>query len=354
MSKSPFLSLFKNIPSSASLASDGKSSAEFSGFIDTGSYALNAALSGSIFNGMPDNKLTVFAGESSSGKTYFILGILNNWMKLNPTGVVVYFDTESAVTNKMMEERGLDCSKVIKVEPETIEQFRESAVGILDNYGALETKDSYPMIMVLDSLGNLSSNKEIQDIRDQKDTRDMTKAQLLRGTFRVLRLRLAKLNVPMIVSNHTYAVVGSYVPTTTMSGGGGLKYVSDSIVMLRKSKDKDKDKNVIGNIVHIKMEKSRLSKENSEVEVKISYSGGLDKYHGLLEMAEESGLVSVNMGKYNFPNSAVPVKLAVIEKDPSKFFTPEFLKKLDKEYVVPTFSYGMGAPAPVDTTEELD
>lgn len=206
MSKSPFLTLLKNVPAMTSIAKDGLSSAEFCGYVDTSSYTLNAVLSGSLFGGMPNNKVTVFAGDSGTGKTYLILSILRDWMAKNPTGVVVYADTESAVTNKMMEAQHLDISRVIKMEPDTIEQFRQSSISILDNYEA--EGRTMPMIFVLDSLGNLSSVKEIQDIRDQKDTRDMTKAQLLRGTFRVLRLRLAKLGVAMIVANHTYAVVG--------------------------------------------------------------------------------------------------------------------------------------------------
>lgn len=206
MSKSMFASLLKNVPAAASIAVEGTSSAEFSGWIDTGSYVLNASLSGSLFGGIADNKITVFAGESSTGKTFFVLGILTKWMQENPTGVVVYFDTESAVTNKMLEDHSLDTNRVLKVEPDTIEQFRESALAILDNYE--KGGKSTPMIMVLDSLGNLSSRKEITDIRDQKDSRDMTKAQLIRGTFRVLRLMMSKLAVPMIVANHTYQVVG--------------------------------------------------------------------------------------------------------------------------------------------------
>lgn len=351
MSKSFYNMLLKNVPASSSVAIDGTSSAEFGRFIDTGSYTLNAALSGTLFGGMPDNKITVLAGESGTGKSFFILGILQSWMKQNPTGTVIYCDTESAITNNMMTERGLDLTRIVKMEPETIEQFRQSAAAILDNYEESKSKD--PLIMVLDSLGNLSSLKEVTDIRDQKDSRDMTKAQLIRGTFRVLRLRLAKLAVPMIVANHTYAVVTAYVPTKAMSGGGGLVYVSDSIAMLTKSKDKDSEKNVIGSIVTIKMMKSRLSRENTETEVRISYSGGLDKYYGLLGMAVDAKLVEATGSKFTFPGQK-PVFRSKIEAEPEKFFTPEFLKQLDDAYVRPHFSYGQTQvpTAPVEESEE--
>lgn len=350
MAKSAFADLFKNVPAEFSIAAEGKSSAEHGKCVDTGSYALNAALSGSLFGGMQDNKITVFAGESSTGKTFFVLGILKSWMQQNPTGTVVYFDTESAVTNDMLTSHGLDLSRVAKVEPETIESFRQSALAILDNYAESGSKD--PLIMVLDSLGNLSSIKEVSDIREQKDSRDMTKAQLIRGTFRVLRLRLAKLSVPMLVTNHTYAVVGAYVPTRAMSGGAGLVYVSDSIAMLSKAKERDKEKNIVGNIVTIKMFKSRLSRENTETQVRISYTGGLDRYHGILDMAEAAGLVGYSAGRYTFPGVPKALTANKIMETPTTFFTEEFLKNLDDLFVKPNYTYGDLSAAAVETNDE--
>lgn len=348
-----FRSLIKDLPAMTTIASDGLSSSEFDGYVNTGSYTLNAALSGSLFGGMPNNKITVFAGDPATGKTFFVLGVVKQWMEDNPEGGVIYFDTESAVTNQMLSERGIDLTRLVKSEPETIEQFRQTALQILDRYEESgQKKGRQPMLMVLDSLGNLSSAKEVEDIRAEKDTRDMTKAGLIRGTFRVLRLRLAKLGVPMIATNHVYAVVGAYVPTKAMSGGSGLIYVSDSIAMLSKSKDRDKEKNVVGSIVTAKMFKSRLSRENSQVDVRISYSGGLDKYYGLLDMAVDAGMVEHSGGKYTFPNQK-PVFASKIQEAPEKFFTEEFLKDLNDKYVRPQFSYGAGiGVAPATTTDE--
>ena len=352
MAKSFFNTLLKNVPAEATVASEGKSSAEFGKFFDTGSYTLNAAMSGSLLGGIADNKISVFAGESSTGKTYFILGILRSWMKANPTGNVVYFDTESAVTNQMLLDHDLDLDRVAKVEPETIEQFRQSALAILDNYAESGTKT--PLIMVLDSLGNLSSIKEVQDIRDQKDSRDMTKAQLLRGTFRVLRLRLAKLAVPMLVANHTYAVVGAYVPTKAMSGGAGLTYVSDSIAMLSNSKERDAEKNVIGNVVTVTMMKSRLSRENTKVQVRIAYVGGLDRYYGLLDMAVSAGVVEEpSKGRYVFPGHKMMTAKKIAES-PETYFTPDILSAIDEKYVKPSFTYGHDDVPEVDGDEDED
>lgn len=198
--------------------------------MDNGSYSFNAPLSGSLFGGMADNKIMAVAGESSVGKSYFALGIVKSWLDQNPDGAVVYFDTESAITNQMLSERGIDLDKVLKVEPETIEQFRQSALAILDNYA--ETKDKgAKLFMVLDSLGNLSSSKEVQDTRDQKETRDMTKAGLIRGTFRVLRLKLSKLGVPLLVTNHVYTVVGCLADTAqVIMADGTVKGITDVVI----------------------------------------------------------------------------------------------------------------------------
>jgi len=285
--------------------------------------------------------------------TFFVLGIVKQWLEDNPDGGVIYFDTESAVTNQMLSERGIDLTRLVKSEPETIEQFRQTALRILDRYEETSPKSRQPMLMVLDSLGNLSSAKEVDDIRAEKDTRDMTKAGLIRGTFRVLRLRLSKLNVPLICTNHVYAQISAYVPTKIPSGGAGLIYVSDSIAMLSKSKDRDKDKNIVGNIVKVKMYKSRLSRENSEVEVRISYSGGLDKYYGLLDMAAAAGLVQHTGGKYTFPNQK-PVFAAKIQEAPEKFFTEDFLTELNDKYVRPQFSYGAGLPQSAAVAADTD
>lgn len=132
----------------------------------------------------------------------------------------------------------------------------------------------------------------------------------------------------------------SYVPTKALSGGSGLIYVSDSIAMLSKSKDKDKDKNVIGSIITVKMFKSRLSRENTESECRISYSGGLDRYYGVLDMGIAAGLIKSNMGRLTFPGADKAVLASKVAEAPELFFTEAFLQQLDEAYVKPNFSYG--------------
>jgi len=319
------------------ILSDGGASAEYSGCIDTGSYALNAVLSGSIYGGVPNNKVTAFAGESSTGKTFFVLGIVKQFLDANPEGGVIYFDTEAAVTKQMMESRGVDTKRVVISEPDTIQKFRHTALQIIEKYQAQPEAKRKPMIMVLDSLGQLSSTKEMEDTAEGKETKDMTKSAILKATFRVLNLKLAKIGVPLLVTNHVYDVVGAYIPTKEMSGGSGLKYTASTIVYLSKRKDKDGTA-VIGNIVRAKLHKSRLTKENSQVEVKITYSTGLDRYYGLLEIAEKYDIIKKVSTRYELPDGT-KVFGKSINDDPEKYFTKEILDAID-EACKKEFLYG--------------
>ena len=331
------------------ILADGTSSAEYSGCIDTGSYALNAVLSGSIYGGVPNNKVTAFAGESATGKTFFVLGIVKQFLDANPEGGVIYFDTEAAVTKGMMEQRGIDPKRVVVSEPDTIQKFRHTALQIIDKYTAQPEDKRKPMMMVLDSMGQLSSTKEMEDTAEGKETKDMTKAATIKATFRVLNLKLAKIGVPLLVTNHVYDVVGAYIPTKEMAGGSGLKYTASTIVFLSKKKDKDGTE-VVGNIIKAKLVKSRLTKENSQVEVRLSYSTGLDRYYGLLEIAEKYNIIKKVSTRYELPDGS-KVFGKNINEEPEKYFTPEVLLQID-EACKKEFLYGQGNDTVVE--EEVE
>lgn len=319
----------------ANLLSEGGNSSEFSGTYDTGSYALNALISGSIYGGVPNNKITAFAGESSTGKTFFVLGVIKTFLDTTENGGVIYFDTEAAVTKDMMETRGIDTSRVVIAEPTSIEEFRTGATRILTSYIETPKDERRPMMMVLDSLGMLSSNKELEDTESGKGARDMTKAQLLRGTFRVLSLKLAKAQVPMLVTNHVYDVIGSYFPQKEISGGSGLKYAASSIIMLGRKKDKDGNE-IVGNIIKATTHKSRFTKEGKKAEVKLSFDKGLDRYYGLLELAEKYEIIKKTSTRYEMPDGS-KVFGKTINSNPEKYYTEEILNQLDaaanKEYL---------------------
>lgn len=320
-----------------SIAADGQGAAEYSGCLDTGCYILNAVLSGSIYGGVPNNKITALAGESATGKTFFVLSVVKNFLDTHPNGGVVYYDTEAAVTKGMMESRGIDTSRVIISEPDTIQKFRTHALKMLDAYEKTPEASRPPMIFVLDSLGLLSTTKEMEDTAEGKETRDMTKAQVIKAAFRVLTLKLAKVKVPMLVTNHVYEVVGSYVPTKEMGGGTGLKYAASSIAFLSKKKERDGDE-IVGNIVRVRMHKSRLSRENKDVEVLLRYDTGLDKYYGLLDLAEKYEIIKKVSTRYELPDGK-KVFGKEIKENPEEYFTDEILKKLD-EAAKQEFSYG--------------
>jgi len=306
-------------------------------FIDTGSYIFNGLVSGSIYGGMSNNKITAIAGESSTGKTYFSLAVVKNFLDTNPDGYCLYFDTEAAVTKRLLESRGIDTSRLVVVNVVTVEEFRGKALKAVDIYLKKDEDERKPVMFVLDSLGMLSTEKEITDALNDKQVRDMTKSQLVKGAFRMLTLKLGQANIPLIVTNHTYDVIGSYVPTKEMGGGSGLKYAASTIIYLTKKKEKD-GKDVIGNIIKAKTHKSRLSKENREVEVRLYYDErGLDKYYGLLELGELGGMWKNVAGRYEINGKKVYGKQILAK--PEEYFTEEVLQQLD-EIANNYFSYG--------------
>ncbi len=306
-------------------------------FIDTGSLVFNGLVSGSIFGGVSSNKITAIAGESSTGKTFFSLAVAKNFLDTNPDAYVLYFDTESSITRALLESRNIDTKRFVVINVVTIEEFRTKALKAVDKYLQMPIEDRKPCMFVLDSLGMLSTEKEITDALNDKQVRDMTKSQLVKGAFRMLTLKLGQANIPLIVTNHTYDVIGSYVPTKEMGGGSGLKYAASTIIYLTKKKEKDQ-KEVVGNIIKAKTAKSRLSKENKDVEIRLFYDErGLDRYYGLLDLGEIGDLWKNVAGRYEIHGKKVYAK--EIYKNPDTYFTPEVLQALD-EIAQKEFSYG--------------
>ena len=319
----------------AGLVSEGVAAGDITNYVDTGSYIFNALISGSLYGGLPANKVTALAGESSTGKTFFALSVVRNFLEANPTGGVIYFETESAISKEMIESRGIDSQRMVLFPVSTIEEFRTQACRIVDKY--MKEPKREPMMFVLDSLGMLSTTKEMEDISNDKQVRDMTKSQLIKGAFRVLTLKLGQAKIPMIVTNHTYDVIGSYIPTKEMGGGTGLKYAASTIIYLGKKKEKD-GTTLVGNIIKCEAKKSRLTKEGSKIETRLYFDDrGLDKYYGLLELGEQYGVFERKGNRVIVGNSTVYP--SAILKDPEKYFTEEVMQKLE-EAAKKEFSYG--------------
>jgi RecA/RadA recombinase len=445
----------------ASLAANIKENEEY---IDTGSYILNALLSGSLFGGISKNKITALAAPESCGKTFIALSVVNNFLQENPDGMCVYFDTESAITKKLLESKGIDTKRVVVMNVVTIEEFRSKALQIVDIYSKRPEEERKPLILVLDSLGMLSTNHEINTTLEGKDTRDMSKAQLTKGAFRMLTLKLGEVGIPMIVNNHLYKTMSLYssdemssgclvagTQIVTMDGNkaidavttndfvmtkegewrrvlqthhlpnkeiieiefedgtkvqctpehkffvdgalwveakdlfdgalidmvesnrmkiksitkkenadvfdisvdqyenyilsngvithnSGLKYSASTIVYISKSKEKE-GTDIVGVLLRFKTVKSRLSRENRDVQVRLFYDErGLDRYYGLFELGVESGVIKrENQKTYSFDGKRF--SKADIVDHPETFFTQEVLEKLD-EYAQQKFCYG--------------
>ncbi len=321
----------------ASIAAEGIAAGDVSTWVDTGSYAFNALLSGSIYNGMPGNRITAIAGEAATGKTFFALGICKNFLEQDEKAGVVFFESENAVSKEMVESRGVDSKRLVIVPISTVQEFRTQSIRILDKYLEQDEKNRQPLMFVLDSLGMLSTTKEMTDTAQGKETRDMTRSQIVKSAFRVLTLKLGKANVPMIMTNHTYDVIGSMFPQKEMGGGSGLKYAASSIIYLGKRKEKIGTE-VVGNIIHCKNFKNRITRENTLVDVKLTYNKGLDRHYGLLDIAEKGGVIKKVSTRYEMPDGT-KVFGKSINDDPEKYFTKDILKAID-EQAKKQFSYG--------------
>ena len=318
----------------ASIVEEGVAAGDVHSYIDTGSYLFNALLSGSLHGGLPSNKITALAGESATGKTYFALGMVKQFLDANPDAGVLYFESESAIPKELVDSRGIDPKRMVILPVVTIQEFRTQAIKILDAY--LEQEEQKPMMLVLDSLGNLSTTKELEDTAAGAETRDMTRAQIIKACFRVLTLKLGRANVPLIVTNHTYDVIGAYMPTKEMGGGSGLKYAASSIVYLSKKKDKDGTE-VVGNIIHCKNQKSRLTVENKMIDVRLGYQSGIDRHYGLLEFGEKHGVFKKSGNRYEIDGKTLYGKS--IYDNPEKYFDKKVMDALE-EAAKKEFLYG--------------
>ena len=321
----------------ATLVSEGVEAGDVDSFIDTGSLAFNALLSGSIYGGMPSNKITAIAGEAATGKTFFALGIVKAFLDKNKDAGVIYFESESALTKELVEARGIDSTRMVIVPVDTVQEFRHQSIKVIDKYLEQPEDKRKPLMFVLDSLGMLSTTKEMEDTAEGKETRDMTRSQIVKAAFRVLTLKLGKAKVPMIMTNHTYDVIGSMFPQKEMGGGSGLKYAASNIVYLSKRKEKD-GKEIIGNIIHCKNYKSRLTKENALIDVRLTYKDGLDKYYGLLDLAIKHGIFKSVSTRVELPDGSKQYA-KTINNEPDKFYTKDVLSKID-EAAKREFLYG--------------
>jgi len=324
-------------------------------FFDTGSYSLNLLMSGCTRKGHPDNFITVLVGEMATGKSFFIIGMVKEFIKKNPNGMVFVFESENAPTwsKASIAKLGLPTRNISLIPVITIQETTNQALKLAKTYMDIPEAKRPPAMMVLDSLGMLSTTKEMADSEAGKEVKDMTKPGEIKKFFRVLCQKLGRARIPMFVTNHMYDVIGAYMPTKEQGGGKGPKYTASTILFLKKAKDKDKvTKQVAGVIVTVTTNKGRLTKENMSVKTYISYSKGLDRYYGLFEVCYDYGLLKKVGKQYKFPTGEVAFK-KTIDKNPEKYWTEEMLDIIDKELGEKYFMYGGdGQPIIKEVDEE--
>jgi RecA/RadA recombinase len=256
-------------------------------WIPTGNYLLNAQISGSMFKGLPSNRGIVFAGESGTGKTFLILNAVREAQKMGY--FIIYGDSETAVDEEVMTKFGIDPNMVRYQPLKTALGVRHFISNLCSTLREQKAKGmEVPKIMfVIDSLGNLATEKELADAQSGSDKRDMTKQQNLRSMFRVITTDLAEFKIPLVMSNHTYASIGGYIPMQIVSGGGGAIYNASIILMLSKAQLKDGDKEAAdagvaktGIIVTSKPFKNRFAKP-LPIKFHISFFKGMNPFVGL-------------------------------------------------------------------------
>jgi len=334
----------------AATAEDGILGGDIKWYVDSGSYVLNALISGSIYGGYPANNITALAGESGCGKTFFALTACKNFLDEDKENIVLYFESEGAIRVEMLDKWGIDKSRFIIFPVVTVEQYRKQVIDLVESY---DTKKDPKVFVVLDSLGNLSTEKEVSDIVNDTGKRDMTRAALVKAAFRVITLKAAQKGIPLLLTNHTYTEIGSMYPKEIMSGGRGLVYTSSTIVYLSKSKDKDGSEQV-GVKLRATVPKSRLTIENSKVLTQVNFRTGLNRYFGLVPLACEAGIIKKSGTRYEWTDGKTYYEKH-INANPDKFFTKEILDKID-EYTKSSFTYqgGQSDEDLIDEVEELN
>ena len=312
---------------------------------------VNVALSGDIDGGLTSG-LTVLAGPSKHFKTSFALLMGAAYLKQHKDAVMLFYDSEFGSPQSYFESFGIDASRVLHTPMQNVEQLKFDLVGQLEN---IQRGDK--VIIIIDSIGNLASKKELEDALNEKSVADMSRAKALKGLFRMVTPYLTMKNIPLIAVNHTYQEMGLF-PKAVVSGGTGIYYSSDNIWIIGWRQEK-KGTEIQGYHFVINVEKSRFVKEKSKVPISVTWEGGIAPYSGLLDVAMAGGyVVKPNVGWY----AGVDMKTGEIlepkvrEKDTlqKKFWMPIFENTDFKEFVKTYYSVGHRPMIDIDLDIEND
>ena len=245
---------------------------------------LNVALSGSVDGGLAPG-LTVLAGPSKHFKTSFALIMASAYLKKYEDAVMLFYDSEFGSPQDYFTNFGIDTSRVLHTPITDVEQLKFDLISQLEN---IERGDK--VIVVIDSVGNLASKKELEDALNEKSVADMSRAKALKGLFRMTTPYLNMKDIPLIAVNHTYMEIGLF-PKAIVSGGTGIYYSADNIWILGRQQDKQGTE-IKGYHFVINVEKSRYVKEKSKIPISVSWDGGVANYSGMLDVALDGGYVA--------------------------------------------------------------
>jgi len=305
---------------------------------------VNVALSGSVDGGIAPG-LTVLAGPSKHFKTSFALLIAGAYLKARPDSVILFYDSEFGSPQSYFEQFGIDPERVLHTPIANVEELKFDLIGQLEE---LDRNDD--VIIVIDSIGNLASKKELDDALDEKSVADMSRAKALKGLFRMATPYLTMKNIPLLAINHTYKEIGLF-PKDIVGGGTGIYYSADNIWILGRQQDK-KGTEIQGYHFVINVEKSRYVKEKSKIPITVSWDGGVRNYSGLLDVALAGGYVTKPSNgwyaKVDMETGEVGGKVRYDQTLEKEFWEPIFAETDFKEFLKKQYSIGYKSEVDMD------
>ncbi len=346
--------IIKNVKNPyATIAEDGIVGGDVKYHICSGNLMLNALVSGKLKDGgYPSGKVVALAGEKGTGKTFVLIKAMKSFLDADPENEILFFESEGAVAKKTLEDRGVDTSRVAVYPVSTVEELRTQCVNALSFIDENTPEGEYPKVMVcLDSLGMLGTEWELNMAASGDSKADMGKrANLIKSVFRTITLKLGILQIPMIITNHTYSSMTN--TGKKMGGGTGLEFAASIIIFLSKTKDKEdlgekkgstKIKTLVGNNVYFTVEKGRFTIEGSSATIPLNFKTGITYYGGLVDVLLKAGVIE-KKGAW-FKMTGAEKNLAQGEKNVAEMLpeivTDEILEEYVKPYVEERFCYGI-------------
>lgn len=306
---------------------------------------INVALSGKLDGGLAPG-LTVFAGPSKHFKTAFALMLAKSYLDKYEDAVVLFYDSEFGSPQSYFDSFGIDTNRVLHTPITDIEQLKFDSMSQINN---IERGDH--VMIIVDSVGNLASKKEVEDALEGKSVADMTRAKQLKSLFRMVTPHLTIKDIPMIVVNHTYKEVGLF-PKDIVSGGTGIYYSADNIFIIGRQQEKEGQELVGYNFI-INVEKSRYVREKSRIPVEVTFDGGISKWSGLLEVAQEGGFV-VKPSNGWYSRKGEEQKYRIKDTYTKEFWLPILSDKAFREYIETNYRISNSNLAQDLDDEEID